>query len=38
MKVVRDADAGIAGAKPDPKKKKRVRKRPVLTGRFKNIN
>ena len=31
-------EAGVQGAAPEPKKKKRVRKRPVLTGKFKNIN
>ena len=31
-------DEGIVGAKPAPKKKKRVRKRPVLKGKFKLMN
>ena len=35
---VSDPDVGLEGAKPDPKKKKRVRKRPMLGGKFKNIN
>ena len=35
---VSDPDVGLEGAKPEPKKKKRVRKRPVLSGKFKNIN
>ena len=34
----KQSDAGIEGGKPEPKKKKRVRKRPMLGGKFKNIN